>query len=183
MEAKRLLRSRLLSVRAARSATDRVAAGQLIAAHASAAWQGLGTVAAYAAVDTEPPTRTLLDALRQAGAQVLLPIVVGDELDWAGYDGWERLVVSSYGLLEPAGPRLGPAALAGADLVVVPALAVDVAGHRLGRGRGFYDRALAGTGTTTVAVVFDDELIDEVPAEAHDVPMAAVLRPGGLLRL
>ena len=71
--------------------------------------------------------------------------------------------------------------MADVELVVVPALAVDRRGNRLGRGAGFYDRALAGSRpATVVAVIYDDELLDTVPAEAHDVPVHAVLTPAGL---
>ena len=86
-----------------------------------------------------------------------------------------------FGLLEPAGPRLGPGALAAADVVVVPALAVDRRGARLGRGRGYYDRALAHArpGAVLVAVVFDDELVDALPAEPHDRRVSAVVTPSG----
>lgn len=180
MEAKRLLRSRLLSQRARRSAADLAAAGDSIAAHGLAAWIGLETVAAYAGVGTEPPTRALLDGLRSAGTTVLLPVVTGDELDWADYESWEGLAAAGRRLLEPTGPRRGRHALDRAAVVVVPALAVDRAGHRLGRGLGYYDRAL-GPRLSTVAVVFDEELLDDVPTEAHDVPIGAVLRPSGLL--
>jgi 5-formyltetrahydrofolate cyclo-ligase len=183
MEAKRLLRSRLLSSRARRSTTDLVAAGRAIAQHGHGAWKRSGAIAAYAGVGTEPPTQPLLDALRDAGVQVLLPVVTNRGLDWAAYDSWDRLVTAANGLLEPAGPRLGSDAIRSAAVLVVPALAVDLAGHRLGRGRGFYDRALdAGAGARSVAVVFDDELLDEVPVEPHDIDVGAVLRPAGLLQ-
>ena len=73
-----------------------------------------------------------------------------------------------------------------AAVVFVPALAVDRAGTRLGRGAGFYDRTLplAGPAARLVAVVRDDELVDELPAEPHDVPMTHALTPrGGLVEL
>jgi 5-formyltetrahydrofolate cyclo-ligase len=70
--------------------------------------------------------------------------------------------------------------LAAASVVVVPALSVDRDGNRLGRGRGYYDRALSDIKAPVVAVVYDDELIDVVPAEPHDRRVDAVLRPRGL---
>jgi 5-formyltetrahydrofolate cyclo-ligase len=85
-------------------------------------------------------------------------------------------------LLEPTGPAVATERLRDAAAVVVPALAVDRAGHRLGRGGGFYDRALAAVEIPTVAVVFDDELMDELPVEPHDVPVGAVLTPRGGVR-
>jgi 5-formyltetrahydrofolate cyclo-ligase len=117
------------------------------------------------------------------GRRVLLPVVVGPApLDWAAYDG--SLVPGPFGLREPGGRRLGVSAIASAGAVLVPALAVDVAGHRLGRGGGHYDRSLplAAPETPRIAVVRDVEVVAELPAEPHDVRMTAVLTPIGGLR-
>jgi 5-formyltetrahydrofolate cyclo-ligase len=98
--------------------------------------------------------------------------------------GARRVADGPYGIPEPDGERLGAAALRIADVVFVPALAVDRTGVRLGRGAGFYDRSLplAAAGTAFVAVVREDEVVDWLPAEPHDVRMSAVLTPNrGLL--
>ena len=90
------------------------------------------------------------------------------------------------GTAEATGPRLGPHALADATLVVVPALAVDRRGVRLGKGGGSYDRALATVppGVPVIALLYDDELRDRLPAEPHDRPVTAVITPSaGLVRL
>jgi 5-formyltetrahydrofolate cyclo-ligase len=121
----------------------------------------------------------LLDALRAAGVRVLLPVVTGERLDWATYDGEGALAEGPLGLAEPSGHRLGSDALAAADVVLVPALAVDRSGHRLGRGRGYYDRALAAVSVPVIAVVFDDDVIDDVPVEAHDRDVDGWLSPSG----
>ena len=83
------------------------------------------------------------------------------------------------GLLEPGEPPRGVGAIARADAVLVPALAVDRAGNRLGRGGGSYDRALARVGPLIplIALVYDGELVEHVPAEAHDVPVRAAVSP------
>jgi 5-formyltetrahydrofolate cyclo-ligase len=132
---------------------------------------------------SEPSTRRLLDDLTAAGVRVLLPVVDGERLDWAAYTGAGDLTAGRLGIAEPTGPRLSPRALADAELVIVPALAVDRAGIRLGRGGGYYDRALADVTTSTVAIVYDTELLDHVPAEPHDHRIDAVLRPAGLSSL
>jgi 5-formyltetrahydrofolate cyclo-ligase len=140
-------------------------------------------VCCYLPVGTEPGSLAMIEAL--APRQVLLPVVTGaTPLDWAAYDGPDSLVNGPFGLLEPAGRRLGPAAIGQAALVIVPALAVDRAGTRLGRGGGHYDRSLpfVRPGTPLVAVVRDVELVDALPAEPHDVRMTAVLTPSGGLR-
>lgn len=150
-----------------------------MARHGSAAWSGVGCLAAYLGVGTEPPTIPLLDALRAAGVRILLPVISGDELDWAIYDGADALAAGPLGLAEPTGPRLGSEGFAAAELVLVPALAVDRRGHRLGRGRGYYDRALGPVSVPVVAVVFDDDVIDDVPVEAHDRSVDGRLTPSG----
>jgi 5-formyltetrahydrofolate cyclo-ligase len=140
-------------------------------------------VCTYVPIGGEPGSLELSTALVAQGRRVLLPVVVGAQpLDWAWFDG--TLVPGPYGLREPGGPRLGAAAIGQAGLVLVPALAVDLAGHRLGKGGGHYDRSLplVRPGVPLVAVVRDEELVDALPAEPHDVPMAAVLTPIGGLR-
>jgi 5-formyltetrahydrofolate cyclo-ligase len=178
---KAALRERYLTRRRGRSAVERAEAA---AAVTSALLQGLAgtrTLAAFAPDETEPAYGRLPAAYTQLGARVLLPIVPaqGRELAWAVDTG--RLAPGRYGLLEPVGPRLGPTAIGTAEVVVVPALAVDRRGIRLGRGGGYYDRALvhARPDAVLVAVVFDDEVVDELPAEAHDRRVTAVVTPSG----
>lgn len=142
-------------------------------------------VCCYLPVGSEPGSPALVDALAGQGRRVLLPVVTGAApLDWAAYAGPESLVPGPYGLLEPCGPLLGAAAIGLAGLVLVPALAVDRVGTRLGRGGGHYDRSLplATAGTPLVAVVRDVELVDFLPAEPHDVRMTAALSPIGGMR-
>ncbi|SFB48200.1 5-formyltetrahydrofolate cyclo-ligase [Amycolatopsis marina] len=147
------------------------------------------TVCCYVPFGDEPGSLALLDALRDRGVRVLLPIVPPrpGPLDWAEYTGSPLLVQGRFrGLMEPAGERLGSAGVAAAEVVLVPALAVDHRGVRLGRGAGFYDRTLplARPGTAFVAVIRDTELVRRLPAEAHDTRMDAVLTPGrGMLAL
>lgn len=144
------------------------------------------TVAAYVSVGREPGTGPLLDGLRAQGKRVLLPLLLPDnDLDWAVYEGPSSLVPAARGLLEPATPPLGVDAVATADAVVVPGLAVDRRGMRLGRGGGSYDRALARVpvGTFTCVVLNADEVLDEVPSDDHDRPVGAVVTEDGLTRL
>lgn len=137
------------------------------------------TVAAHLPFGTEPGGPGLIEVL--AGARLLLPVLLPDlDLDWAAYAGPGTLRPGSRGPLEPAGPRLGPAAVSTADLVVVPAVAVDRAGLRLGRGGGSYDRALARVdpGTPVVALLHDGELLPALPAQPHDRRVGAVVTAG-----
>ncbi|GAA2641277.1 5-formyltetrahydrofolate cyclo-ligase [Paractinoplanes durhamensis] len=148
------------------------------------------TIAAYVPVGTEPGGSDLPEFLA-AHARVLLPILLPDgDLDWVAYEGPSSLIEGPRGLREPTGPRLGVTTIESADLILVPALAVDRRGIRLGRGGGSYDRALArlisdipGGRRLVVALLHDGELIDHVPAEPHDQPVDAVITPSGGFRL
>lgn len=144
-----------------------------------------GTVAVYYSVGTEPDTRKLIAGLWKHGVYVLLPICLpGGILDWGSYDGPDSIAPARFGLMEPTGPRYGPDALARVSAVVTPAMAVDHSGIRLGKGAGFYDRALARTSPNalTVAVIYDTELVDRLPTEPHDHPVRAVATPNGGVR-
>jgi len=150
------------------------------------------TVAAYVSVGSEPGTPVLLDALRARGIDVLLPVLLPDnDLDWGCYDGEGSLARVRHGgkmaLLEPSGERLGPDAVSGADVVLLPGLAVDGRGMRLGRGGGSYDRVLArleraGVHPSLVVLLYDSEVVEHVPTEEHDRPVRAVVTPSGVRR-
>jgi 5-formyltetrahydrofolate cyclo-ligase len=144
------------------------------------------TLAAYVSTGDEPGTGPLLDRLRAAGKRVILPVLLpDDDLDWAVYRGPEELVAARFGLLEPEGEPLGVEAVATADVVLVPGLAVDAQGNRLGRGGGSYDRALGRVpvGTFTCILLYDDEVGVEVPVEPHDRPVTHAASPSGVTRL
>jgi 5-formyltetrahydrofolate cyclo-ligase len=139
-----------------------------------------GTIAAYYSVGTEPDTHRLIFALWKRGSYVVLPVLLPDgDLDWASYEGPESLAPGPRGVLQPVEPVRGTGTVARADVVLVPALAVDVRGRRLGRGGGSYDRALARVGpqVPTIALLYDSELLPSVPAEEHDQAVRAVARP------
>ncbi|MEB4211945.1 5-formyltetrahydrofolate cyclo-ligase [Mycobacterium sp. 94-17] len=145
---------------------------------------GAGTVCAYVPVGTEPGSIEMLDTLLHSAGRVLLPVArtTADNtplpLSWGAYRPG-TLTTARWGLLEPPQPWLPASALAEAAAVLVPALAVDRRGVRLGRGRGFYDRSLGGRDphARLIAVVRDAEVLDELPADPHDVPMTHALTP------
>lgn len=178
-----MLRASVRHARALRSARERSAAERDLAAHGVAAAAGCETVAGHVAVGTEPPTRALLEALVAAGVRVLVPRVDGATLVWGDLTTWESLQPNDWGLLQPHRTTAEAAsAAAAADLILVPALAVDRAGNRLGRGAGFFDRWLPTSPRGRVlAVVYDDEVLPAVPHEPHDRLVDGALTPGGVV--
>jgi len=186
---KAALRRRLLAGRALLTPGQRAAAGRALrdAILELPQAQMAGTIAAYYSLASEPDTHGLVYALWKRGGYVLLPRLRPDaDLDWASYEGPGSLRPGPRGLAEPGEPPRGLDAVARADLVLVPALAVDRGGVRLGRGGGSYDRALArvGPGVPTIALVYDGELLDRVPADGHDQRVRLVARPSaGVTRL
>lgn len=130
------------------------------------------TIAAYQPLRTEPGSLQLLEDLHQAGYRVLVPSTLADrDLDWRCWTPLASLDA----------PPLGVDAVSSAALVLVPAFAVDHEGHRLGRGGGSYDRALArvAPGTTVAALLYDGELFQDVPVDAWDRPVSAAVQPSG----
>jgi 5-formyltetrahydrofolate cyclo-ligase len=183
---KTALRDQLVTARRRLTLLELGQAADAIAGHLLAAEpvRRAATVAAYVSVGSEPGTGPLLDALLGTGRRVILPVLLPDgDLDWAVHTG--RLVSAGRGLLEPPGPRLGVEAVATADAVLTPGLAVDRTGMRLGRGGGSYDRALGRVpvGTFTCTLLHEGELVDRVPAAGHDRAVAAAVTPAGLSRL
>ena len=178
---KATLRTSLLAQRSTRSPRDRDTAARALAAALAERVAGAGVVAAYVPAAEEPGHGHLVEALAARVDHLLLPVVPprGRELSWAEHDG--TLAPGRFGLLEPTGPRLPGSALGRADVVVVPALAVGRDGTRLGRGGGWYDRALpaARADAVLVAALFDGELLDAVPTGEHDRRVTAVVTPSG----
>jgi 5-formyltetrahydrofolate cyclo-ligase len=187
---KATMRADLLRMRRGLTAADRRVSGEQLAAHAAGLpeLRDARTVAAYVSVGAEPATRELLEALRGRGVRVLLPVLMADnDLDWAVYAGPGALRRAGRGLDEPAGPRLGPDAVLEADTVLLPGLAVDRRGLRLGRGGGSYDRVLArlegaGRRPALIVLLYGNEVVERVPAEPHDRPVSAAVTPAGVRR-
>jgi 5-formyltetrahydrofolate cyclo-ligase len=147
-----------------------------------------GPICAHLPTGVEPWSAAGVEALRAAGHEVLLPVVAdrAGPLEWARFEGPDALAAGPFGLWEPTGARLGPHAVRRARLVLLPALAADRRGVRLGQGGGFYDRTLPllGGDAALVVVLDEGELVDELPAEPHDRRVhAAVLPESGVTML
>lgn len=186
--AKQSLRARLLAARRERPADQRTAAQDANTRHLLALTAGSDTVCAFLPLATEPLGRGLLDRLDDAGIRVLVPVVVGAEpLDWTDYSAARTAgrtpTAGPLGIPRLAGPRLGPAVAAAAAAILVPALAVDPQGYRLGRGGGHYDRTLALVAAqarrrqVVIGVVYDSERLPHVPHDTFDRPVAMLVAP------
>jgi 5-formyltetrahydrofolate cyclo-ligase len=173
-------RRALIDVRRRLTAEQRYDAGTRLLDKLEPLLENKQCVAAYRSIPPEPDTAPLLDRLAATGVRTLLPVLHDDnDLGW-GDDA--RLVRRRLGLFEPA-EDLGAEEIGTAELVIVPALAVDRHGTRLGRGGGSYDRALARVRAPVVALLYDGELVDELPRDRHDRPVDFAATPQRLVSL
>ncbi|MDD5762367.1 MAG: 5-formyltetrahydrofolate cyclo-ligase [bacterium] len=144
------------------------------------------SVALYCALAGEVPTERVRHAYLAAGARLYYPRVAGSRM-LAFYphregDGWET---GPYGIPEPSIPAGVEPRLSGWNIVVVPGLAFDRRGNRLGHGFGYYDRFLAGLpgSVPRVGLAFEGQLVPEVPVDAWDVPVHALVTEEGVIRV
>jgi 5-formyltetrahydrofolate cyclo-ligase len=171
---KQSLRAEVLAARRARDPQALESARAAVRAHVLDGVAGVDVVAAYVPLRTEPGSLELLAELTARGIRVLVPVTLPDrDLDWTVWSP------------RSGGEPLGLDAVASAGLVLVPALAVARDGTRLGRGGGSYDRALArcSPDATVAALLFDGELLDRLPRDDWDVPVAVAVTPAGWVRL
>ena len=161
-----ILTARRAQLSAEQIATARRAvADTVLRAADEAQWR---RIAAYEPLRREPGSTELLSALRARGVDVVVPVVLSDrDLDWVRWGDDQ--------------PRLGVDAIATVDAVLVPALAATSEGIRLGRGGGSYDRALqrVSAGTPVIALLYAEELVDDLPQDPWDRPVTAVATPIG----
>ena len=181
---KAALRKQLLAARRSIADDVRAAEARMLNEHVELLVSSGSTVCAYVAAGTEPGSIEMLNVLLHRAGRVLLPVArtTADDTPlplWWGEYRPGALTRGRWGLLEPPEPWLPESALAEAELVFVPALAVDRRGVRLGRGAGFYDRSLSDRDPQArlIATVRDAEFVDELPSEPHDVRMTHALTP------
>lgn len=180
-ELKRSLRRELVDARSSLTGDELAARSAALTANALRVVTPGSTIAAYHPLGTEPGVGTLLDALRRVAGKIWLPISGPDnELLWAVDRGDEDTAAGQLGVREPTGQRHDWHALTECDLVLVPALGVNPEGVRIGKGAGYYDRALAHLYTRVqrprVAVLlFDGEIRPDIPAEPHDMPVDLII--------
>ena len=141
--------------------------------------RGARSLSCYMPLRSEPDTRGFITWLETSQLRVLFPSSRDDGLlDWIR-PTWDGTVPGKYGIPEPLGIHVSPLAVSDVDLMLIPACAVDRGGMRLGWGRGYFDRSLGSMDRRppTFAVVYDEDLVDSVPREVHDVPVTGVVTP------
>ncbi|MEX0658154.1 MAG: 5-formyltetrahydrofolate cyclo-ligase [Egibacteraceae bacterium] len=185
---KAALRGRMLTERAALSEATRAAASAAIARHLPevAELAAAETVLAYAAFGHEVALPAYLRSVLRAGRTLCLPWVDGDRLEVGRVTDLDRDLAPGWrGVPEPRAGCRRPVDPAILDAVVVPGLAFDRRGHRLGYGGGHFDRLLAqvGPGTVVVGAAFDVQLVDAVPTETHDAAVDALVTESGIIRV
>lgn len=187
-QAKRALRADLRERRQGISAHAREEAEAGITRQLDALVARLGarSISCFLSTPTEPGTHAFVAGAVARGIRVLLPITREDGLlDWTVAEPDAEIAEGLFGLPEPVGEVLGPIAVNDVDLLVIPAAAVDAHGMRLGWGRGYFDKTLGSMEKCppVYAVIFDSELIDDVPRDVHDQPVTGVVTPTRTLPL
>lgn len=176
-DAKFELRASLRDASDQRSGAPELSSLLVTELHRWEVWNSARSVAGFWALPGEPQ---VLDPW-PGNKKIALPRVVGEHLTLHWVDGPASLVKGRFGILEP--PDSAPIAdVRALDLILVPGVAFDHGGGRLGRGRGYYDRLLAGTPAFKVGVCFDSQIVSKVPCEPHDIRMDAVITPSGMVR-
>lgn len=141
-----------------------------------ACWKEAQTVLLYHALPDEPDLQSLLDEGLLQGKQLLLPVVVGDDLVLKHFKGSGSLREGAFHILEPVGEDFPLEQYHQIDLALIPGMAFDRAGHRLGRGKGYYDRLLPRIPQAyKLGVCFPFQLLDSIPAESHDINVDEVI--------
>lgn len=182
---KRALRAELRERRRIMPSSEREKATEAITTHLTelTRQQGARSVAAFLPSTDEPNIREWLNWAFTSGIRILLPVSRDDGLlDWVVDDG-ESETEGPFGWPEGVGEVLGPIAINDVDLIIVPAASVDETGMRMGWGRGYYDRTLGSMESSppVYAVIFDNELVEAVPAEIHDKPVNGAVTPSGIV--
>ena len=181
-DAKRALRAELRERRNMRSEQARAEAAAGIREQLDALVErhGARSVSCFLSTSIEPGTREFVDGAVARGIRVLLPVTRKDGLlDWTVADTELDITDGLFGQPEPVGELLGPIAVNDVDLMIIPAAAVDKNGTRLGWGRGFFDKTIGSMERCppVYAVVYDSEVLDELPRDLHDQPVDGVVTP------
>ena len=155
-------------------------------AESCAVWQHIEALPCFAAshillyhsLPDELPTHDVIDKWYSMGKTIYLPVVVGDDLVVRQYTP-EAMQQGEFNIWEPTGKEIDTDII---ELIIVPGVAFDRQGNRLGRGKGYYDRLLSRTHATCIGVCYKCQLVEQIPAEAHDRTMHYVATSEGFAK-
>lgn len=182
-ERKAVLRRNILARRNALEIDDRLDWDQQIAAHALGLdiWSD-GPVSAYWPIRSEADPRPILEGLGDRDIPMSLPAIVDGDLVFRSWRPWEPVVPGGFGTLAP----LASAAHVSPRILLVPLVAFDSRGHRIGYGKGYFDRALAtltrhlGLAPVTIGIAYGMQRVEEVPDEPHDLALDLIITEKGV---
>ena len=182
---KSALRLELSISRSNRSTSELGEIGEALGSHDWAQIVHGTAVGCYANTDEEPSTSVVRKKLNALGLDVYLPIIKDESgLEW-GRD-CAPYQVNKFGIAEPTQSEITTAELSS---IIIPSLATDIFGNRLGKGAGFYDRALSmvprfqAGGPLRIALVFDEEVLEHIPAEPHDQRVDLIVTPDRIIKI
>jgi 5-formyltetrahydrofolate cyclo-ligase len=131
-------------------------------------------IMAYLSNSEEVHTHQLILDCLEKGREIFVPKVIGDRLAICRLHDWKDLRKGEFGILEPCRmlDHYHPAEM---DLIIVPGIAFDKKGHRIGYGKGFYDKLLKDTSGYKIGLAFEEQIVESIPAEAHDIPLDLII--------
>jgi 5-formyltetrahydrofolate cyclo-ligase len=144
----------------------------------SSEFRSAEVVGAYFALGSEAKTDLLVTEARELGKEVALPRVEGDRISFYEFSLGMSLVRGRFGIMEPP-PNTPVKAM---DLVIVPGVAFDVEGYRLGYGKGYYDKFLSESSAFSIGLAYGFQLVDRLPRGSHDVRLNSAATENGVIR-
>ena len=174
------LRKQMRQSKAALTAEEKVAESRAVWEHVEniPEFSQVQHILLYHSLPDELSTHLVIDRWVACGKTIYLPVVVGDDLVVRRYSS-EAMQQGAFDIMEPTGYDIDTDVL---QLIIVPGVAFDSAGNRLGRGKGYYDRLLSRTQAVCVGVCYNCQLVEAVPAEVHDRVMHYIVTPHGVAK-
>ncbi len=177
---KKELRKEMRQRKAAMTAEQKIAESDSVWQHIEqlSCFQQAHHILLYHSLPDELITHNTIERWATQGKEIYLPVVVGDDLVVRHYNH-EAMQQGEFNIMEPTGNNVDTNLL---QLIIVPGVAFDNNGNRLGRGKGYYDRLLSRTSTTCIGVCYNCQLIDSIPTEPHDHIMQYIVTPQGVVK-
>ena len=182
---KNLIRKKVLQVRRALSALEKSRA-ESIMLDSLINWdifKKADVIHIFISKSDEPDTKPIIEYCWNSGKRIAVPIVLHDtfNLYHSEINSFDGLVTGIYGTQEPSPEQRKKINPENFDLVIVPGVAFDRKGGRIGHGKGYYDRFLKLTTAFRLALAFDCQLLEKIPTELHDIKMNAILSESGIV--